>query len=150
MVDIALNIYDDIAMTEDFGSGAVDKYESITVAELVLISRKEDFSNFLRSYPFVQIVRTNLNVVGLGSGYNQIVDLWGDSLMAFEITFPVNKYSEALPILEFYQRNYGKQAFFTNPLDSVQYNVRIADDSYRLTRAAYNTYFANITLVEEP
>lgn len=148
MVDLNINLYDGVAVAEDFGSGAIYEYESIATAEWVSLSRQEDFSNFLRGYPFVEITHTHINITTLGGGYEQILDLWGDYKMGFQITFPVSKKEDATPIREFYQRNYGKIAYFTSPIDSVTYNVRIVNDSYSLQRTAYDTYFASIALIE--
>jgi len=148
-MDLNINVNNTVSIIEDFGNGDIYKHDTITLAEYLIIEREEDFSDFLRGYPYVQVVHTNLSSISLGGGYRQILDWWGDTKWGFEITFPVSTKAEATPIRDFYTRNYGKKFFFTDPIDSIKYEVMIVDDSYRLQRSAYDTYFAKLTLIEE-
>jgi phage-related protein len=142
-------VYDNIGISEIFGDGNIFSFESLIINENVTITKYEDFSSFLRGYPYVEITRSNTESIDLGGGYEQIIDFWGGKTKKeFEITFPVMTKTEVDPILLFYNRNYKSIFYFTDPLDSVRYFVKFSENNFKRNRDHYNTYTGSIKLVE--
>jgi len=152
MADINLNINESLGIVENANLGftilSINVNDTITVAERDTVSLKEDFSNFLRGYPYVEVSMTKVTSIEFESGHEQILDRWGRDKKQFKITLPVAQKDDATPVRDFYIRNIGKTFFFTEPIDSVRYTVRFADKGYNLERRHYETYFAKITLIE--
>lgn len=122
--------------------------QNISVVDRPTISRIENFSDFLRGYPFIEITESNIEAVEFENGIEQIIDRWGKCRKRFKITLPVSTKAEALPVRDFYIRNIGRKILFTSPIDNITYTCRFANGVYELERRHYNTYFAEIELVE--
>lgn len=144
-----LIVYDNIGINEIFGDGNIFTNENIIINENVTISSYEDFSLFLRSYPYIEIIQCDIDTVDLGGGYTQIIDRWGRNKKEFQINFPVMTKAEFDPIVQFYLRNYKNTFYFTEPLDSIRYIVRFKENSFKRERSHFDTYFGAVNLIEE-
>ena len=123
-------------------------YENISGVDRIYIDRIEDFSEFLRGYPFVEITLAMIDRIEFENGVIQMVDRWGRTKRSFEITLPVSTKEEAMPVREFFERNLGQRFYFSSPIDGRTYTMTFIEDSYRLERSHYNTYFASVKLIE--
>ena len=122
--------------------------DAVVSVDRGFIFRVENFSEFLRGYPFVEITEAEIDKIEFENGIVQMIDRWGRTRKTFQIILPVSTKSEAMPVKEFYERNIGRRFYFTNPVDHKTYNVTFLDNSYRLERSHYDTYEAEVGLVE--
>jgi len=123
-------------------------YDGIAIGENVSIWKQEDFSEYVRGYPFVDLSETNVDTIEYESGVEQIADRWGKTKKRFNIKFPVSHKAESLAIQTFYKNNIGRTFLFTSPIDGIVYEMRFDTASYRLERRHFDTYFAGVNLVE--
>jgi len=126
----------------------INVYEELNAWSRVTIGKIDDFSDFVRSYPFAEITNVSVEEIEFEGGVKQFDDKWGRTKKIFEINFPVSQKAEALPIQEFFESHYHQKFLFTSPITGVTHWVKFADNSYTLTRSHYETYFANVVLVE--
>lgn len=123
-------------------------YETINSVDRGFLFKVENFSEFLRGYPFIEITETGIDKIEFEDGVLQMVDRWGRIRKRFEITMPISTKDEAMPVKEFFERNIGRRFYFTNPLDKKTYDVTFEESSYRLSRSHFDTYEAELVLVE--
>ena len=152
MADLNIIVNESVTATETiaelFGDSSVSQYDSVVVNERFLIYKQDDFSDFVRSLPFVDYDETNIDSIMYENGVEQIADRWGKTRKKFDIKFPVSQKAEAVAIQTFFKNNIGRTFLFTSPIDGVTYNVQFEGRNYRLERRHYSTYFASVTLVE--
>ena len=109
------------------------------------------FEIYPRGYPFIQSTITNVVIVEFENGYEQRRDLWGGKTKkVFEVHFNVNTKTEIQAIESYFISKVGPAAAFSfeNPVDGLTYNVRFVDNSFKVERRFYNTYFASCLLKE--
>lgn len=123
-------------------------YEIINSVDRGFLFKVENFSEFLRGYPFIEITESNIARIEFENGVIQMIDRWGRNRRRFDITMPISSKLEAMPVKEFFERNVGRRFYFTSPIDNKTYNVTFEENSYRLERSHYDTYEAGIVLVE--
>lgn len=146
---LSLSISDSISISEAFGSGDFTVNDSISVSEYINIIHSEDFSQFLRSYPYQETTLTGVEKISLGGGYVQILDHWGGvTKKQFSINFPVFTKEEIKAVRDFYEIHYGDVFYFTEPIWSESYRVIIVENSWVFSRDAYDTYFAGFKIEE--
>lgn len=127
----------------------INVFESVGTSERLTTYRMEDFADFVRGYPFVEITMSNQEVLEFENGVEQITDFWaGRTKKQFEITFPVSHKIEALPIRQYYESRIGHTFLFTSPIDGITRKVRFVNDTYKLERRHFDTYFAGVVLRE--
>lgn len=122
--------------------------ENIIANERLTIWKQDDFSDYVRGYPFIDLTGTNVSSIEYESGIEQIADNWGKTRKMFRITFPVSQKVESLEVQAFYKNNIARTFFFTSPVDGITYEMRFDTKTYRLERRHYDTYFAGVNLVE--
>lgn len=68
----------------------------------------------------------------------------------FHLTFLNRTQTEMENIRDFFTGKYGTYTSFTydNPIDSVEYTVRFAENSLKITRKAYQIYDLECTFIE--
>lgn len=145
---LSLSVNDSAGISEIFGSGNPFISDSVSVLEYISLYCPENFNKFLRGYPYVEITLSQVDPISLGRGYEQLLDRWGRTKKQFNIRFPVFVKSEIKEIRDFYDDHYGKVFNFTEPIWNVVYSVRITNNSWQFSRSAYDTYFAEFSLVE--
>ena len=151
LIDIAIN--DSIAITEyvnllDLVIDIGPVYDSVNVTENVSFLWSGPLNDFLRGYPYIEVTLANIDTIQFDNGVEQIVDRWGRVKRRFDISWPVSTKTSAIEIRDFYKENIGKSMTFLNPLDNQSYTVRFLDNSYRLERRHYDTYYAATSLIE--
>jgi hypothetical protein len=122
--------------------------DTINVSEYVNVVKDIGFNDLLRSYPFVTRTLTGIEHVEYENGVIQERDTWGRFKKVFEITFPPMTKEEASDVQIFFDEHVGTTFQFTNPVDSLTYNVRILGEEFIMERRFYNTYFARIVVAE--
>jgi len=109
------------------------------------------FETYPRGLPFIQSTITNVLIVEFENGYEQRRDLWGGKTKkSFEVHFNVNTKTEAQAIESYFISKIGPATAFTfqNPVDGQTYNVRFVENSFKMERRFYGTYFAVVQLKE--
>lgn len=153
---IDINIFDTITTVEAPILGRnpenLVSFQPITVLDTAFCQTALDlaFNDFLRSYPFVEETITNVISEVFENGAEQRRDKWGRTRKRFQITFAPRLKVEIDQVRAFYEAHKGpaKSFEFKNPLDSVDYLVRFEDNTFAVSRDAYNIYSARATLVE--
>lgn len=143
-----LSVFDLITVTEDIGFGTLNVNDTIGVGEYTVISLCDDFSKFLRSYPYVEVTLSNVEHISLGGGYEQSIDLWGRQKKQFNIVFPPRKREEIKAIRDFYELQYNKTFCFTEPNWNQTYQVRVVEQSFEFERIGFNTYMGGFSIIE--
>jgi hypothetical protein len=109
-----------------------------------------EFTDFLRSYPFVEETKHQIVVQEFENGSEQRRDKWGRTKKRFTITFEPRTKSEATNLKEFFNlRSASQQVFdFTSPLDGVTYSCRFEANTLLISRIAFSIYSAQFSIVE--
>jgi hypothetical protein len=141
-------VYDIITIAEVFGDGNLFSNDSITIIESVTIYVPPDFASYLRGRPFVEITLCRVEDVELGGGYVQTIDRWGRTKKQFNIVIPISTKAEILAYRTFYSVNYNSTFYFTNPVDSIRYDVKFKGEGFTIEQIAPSTYQGRVTLVE--
>jgi hypothetical protein len=141
-------VYDTITIAEVFGDGNLFSNDSITIIESVTIYVPPDFASYLRGRPFVEITLCRVEDVELGGGYVQTIDRWGRTKKQFNIVIPISTKAEILVYRTFYSVNYNSTFYFTNPIDSIRYDVKFKSEGFTIEQIAPSTYQGRVTLVE--
>ena len=111
-----------------------------------------DFSVFSRGLDYV--VETNYDILSsteFTNGVTQKRNKRTTSQKIFTITFLNNTKTEIVAIRDYFVAREGSlNTFkFTEPLESIEYTVRFAEDSFIIERQEIGIYNAKIKLVEE-
>lgn len=109
------------------------------------------FNDFLRGYPYTIEDLTNVDVVEFENGVVQKKDNWGRTKKVFGITFNVNSKTEILAIKDFFETQIGPAGSFsfTCPVLGTAFTVRFKENSFKIERRYYGTYYGSCALVEE-
>jgi len=109
------------------------------------------FNDFPRGYPYIRESISNVIIAEFENGAEQRRDLWGGKTKkVFELQFNVNTKAEITAIHDWFVSKVGPaQTFpFVCPIDNQTYTVRFAQNTFRIERRYFGTYFGSCSLVE--
>jgi hypothetical protein len=170
-------VNDTIAINEIFGQGfdtiELNIIQIITIIEAPIVGRDPEdlpifddilvletafcqvntnleFTDFLRSYPFIEETLTNVIAEQFENGAEQRRDKWGRTRKRFQVRFAPRLKVEIDQIRVFYESHQGpaKGFGFISPLDGKDYVVKFEANTLQISRDAFNIYSAQVVLVE--
>lgn len=93
-------------------------------------------------YVYSEVLNFNTLTSSFENGYEQRRAKWSTPLRRFRLTYKARTISDFQTIRDFFLARLGSYDVFTftNPNDSVVYNVRFVEDSLSFDERAYNVY----------
>jgi len=101
-------------------------------------------------FVYVEEIKFNTLISKFENGYEQRRAKWSSDLRKFRLEFKNRSKDDFEDLRDFFITKKGAYSSFTfeNPNDSVEYNVRFADDNLSLQEKAYQIYDFACDLVE--